>query len=108
MSDLTSPKVNKSDADWREQLTPEQYRILREHGTERPFTGPYWDTFQKGLYRCAACDEPFSLSSTFAGFPRKIIDSSAATYFAYSPEARRFGWVIMTLFSAIVCETSFF
>ncbi|MFN6987328.1 MAG: peptide-methionine (R)-S-oxide reductase, partial [Rhizobium oryzihabitans] len=55
MSDLTSPKVNKSDADWREQLTPEQYHILREHGTERAFTGPYWDTFQKGLYRCAAC-----------------------------------------------------
>ena len=60
----TLPKVAKTDAEWREQLTPEQYRILREHGTERPFTGPYWDNFQKGLYRCAACDEALFVSDT--------------------------------------------
>ena len=59
MSDsTTAPKITKSDEEWREQLTPEQYRILREHGTERAFSGPYWDTTDKGLYRCAACDEP--------------------------------------------------
>ena len=60
----TAPKIVKSDAEWRDQLTPEQYRILREHGTERAFTGPYWDNFQKGLYSCAACDEPLFVSDT--------------------------------------------
>ena len=63
-SSTTAPKIVKSDAEWREQLTPEQYRILREHGTERAFTGPYWDNFDKGLYRCAACDEPLFVSDT--------------------------------------------
>lgn len=64
MLDDKSPKITKSDAEWREQLTPEQYRILRQHGTERPFTGPYWDNNEAGLYRCAACDEPLFLSDT--------------------------------------------
>ncbi|MFD1746593.1 peptide-methionine (R)-S-oxide reductase MsrB [Rhizobium helianthi] len=63
MSDTTT-KVHKSDAEWREQLTPEQYRILREHGTERAFTGPYWNSKEKGLYRCAGCDEPLFISDT--------------------------------------------
>lgn len=64
MADPVKPKIEKSDAEWREQLTPEQYRILREHGTERAFTGPYWNAFEKGLYRCAACDEPLFYSDT--------------------------------------------
>lgn len=64
MSDLKSPKITKSDAQWREELTADQYRILREHGTERPFTGPYWNSTEKGLYRCAACDEPLFISDT--------------------------------------------
>jgi len=64
MSDLKSPKITKSDAQWREDLTPEQFHILREHGTERPFTGPYWNSTEKGLYRCAACDEPLFISDT--------------------------------------------
>ena len=59
-----APKIVKSDAEWREQLTPEQYRILREHGTERAFSGPYWDNFQTGVYHCAACDEPLFVSDT--------------------------------------------
>jgi peptide-methionine (R)-S-oxide reductase len=50
-----SEKAQLSDAEWRERLTPEQYAILREKGTERAFTGAYWDTKQPGVYRCAGC-----------------------------------------------------
>lgn len=56
----------RSDAEWRAILTPEQYRILREHGTERAFTGQYWNHHETGEYRCAACGEPlFSSDSKF-------------------------------------------
>ena len=48
-------KVELSDREWRERLTREQYAILREHGTERAFSGSYWDTKQPGVYRCAGC-----------------------------------------------------
>src|SRR3954447_26395534 len=48
-------EIKKSDAEWREQLTPEQYQVLRKQGTERAFTGKYWDNHEDGIYRCAAC-----------------------------------------------------
>ena len=48
-------KVNKTDAEWKKELTPEQYHVLREKGTEPAFTGQYWDTKDPGVYHCAAC-----------------------------------------------------
>jgi peptide-methionine (R)-S-oxide reductase len=47
--------VEKTDAQWREELTPEEYRVLRQSGTERPYTGEYWDTHTRGVYQCRAC-----------------------------------------------------
>lgn len=48
-------KINKSEEEWREQLTPEQYRITRQAGTERAFSGEYYDSKQAGVYRCVCC-----------------------------------------------------
>jgi peptide-methionine (R)-S-oxide reductase len=58
--------VQKSDAQWREELTPEEYRVLRQAGTERPYTGEYWDTHTEGVYQCRACGaELFTSSEKF-------------------------------------------
>jgi peptide-methionine (R)-S-oxide reductase len=57
-------KVVRTDEEWRKILTPEQYRILREKDTERAFTGKYWDTKTKGIYKCAGCGLPLFASDT--------------------------------------------
>ena len=57
-------KVQKTDAEWRAQLTPEAYKITRKHGTERAFTGPNWDAKDKGTYMCVGCGLPLFLSET--------------------------------------------
>ncbi len=57
-------KVIKSDAEWRAELTPQQYAVLRQAATERPFTGEYVDTETPGVYHCAACGQPLFSSGT--------------------------------------------
>ncbi len=70
-------KIRKSDAEWRQQLTPEQYHITREKGTERPFTGKYNANKKPGVYRCVACgamlfrsDEKYDSGSGWPSFYR--------------------------------------
>jgi peptide-methionine (R)-S-oxide reductase len=53
--DGNAPKVTRTDEEWRAKLTPEQYRVTRQHGTERAFTGPWWDEKRPGLYHCVCC-----------------------------------------------------
>ena len=60
----TAGKITKSDEAWRAELTPLQYEVTRRHGTERPFTGEYWDCKTPGTYRCVCCGQPLFDAAT--------------------------------------------
>lgn len=62
--DNMNEKVIKTDEEWKKELSPEEYRILREKGTERAFTGKYWDHHELGTYICAACSTALFESNT--------------------------------------------
>ena len=81
----SSEASKKTEAEWKAELTPEQYQVLREKGTERPFTGEYWNTFEEGKYVCAACgqtlfnsDSKFDSDCGWPSFDKAII--GAVTY----------------------------
>ncbi|MFC5130080.1 peptide-methionine (R)-S-oxide reductase MsrB [Paeniglutamicibacter kerguelensis] len=57
------PTVKKTEEQWRSELTPDEYRVLRKAGTERPFTGEYWDTKTEGVYACRACGQELFTSN---------------------------------------------
>ncbi|MFZ6010165.1 MAG: peptide-methionine (R)-S-oxide reductase MsrB [Bacteroidota bacterium] len=73
---------NKTNAEWKKELSPEAYHILREKGTERAFTGKYWDNHEKGRYYCAAChqelfssDTKFESGTGWPSFYKPVADS---------------------------------
>lgn len=83
---MSQQRINKSDAEWREQLTPEQYRVTRNKGTEPPFTGAYHDCHEPGVYRCVCCnaklfdsDTKFDSGTGWPSFTAPIDDSTVTT-----------------------------
>ena len=64
MTEKIAEKVTKSEAEWKQQLTPEQYHVAREAGTECAFTGAYWNTKDAGMYHCVCCGAPLFDSGT--------------------------------------------
>lgn len=97
MSDETQAALNeRSDEQWREKLTPEQYAVCRQKGTERAFTGKYWDCHDDGIYRCVCCgaelfrsDDKFDSGSGWPSFTKASEEGRIATHEDHSYGMRR-------------------
>ncbi len=89
-------KVVKSDAEWRKEMSPESYRIMREKGTEHAFCGVFWDHHEAGTYHCSACGSPlfdsaakFESGSGWPSFFKPVVDSAVGTQSDDSLRMRR-------------------
>lgn len=86
-----APKIQKSEEEWRKELTPEQYRVMRDGDTERPFSGKYWNEHAAGVYACAGCGtQLFSSGAKFdsgTGWP-SFTDPVARENIELVPDAR--------------------
>ena len=104
MTDETKERIDRSDAEWRATLTPEQYRVLRQKGTERAFTGELWDEHRPGRYRCAGCvaelfrsDAKFDSGTGWPSFTAPAADDVVAT------ETDRSMWMTRTEAMCAAC-----
>jgi peptide-methionine (R)-S-oxide reductase len=80
------PKIDKTDAEWKAQLSPEQYEVTRKKGTERAFTGKYWNCHEDGVYRCVGCgvelfrsDDKFDSGTGWPSFTCPMNEQNVAT-----------------------------
>ncbi len=83
---MADEAIHKSEEEWRRTLTPEQYAVCRQKGTERAFTGAYWDCHEDGLYRCACCQavlfdagDKFDSGSGWPSFARPVAEGRVRT-----------------------------
>jgi peptide-methionine (R)-S-oxide reductase len=83
---MTDKKVTKADAEWKAELTEEQYKVARRGGTERPFTGAYYNNKDTGMYHCVCCGEPlfssnekYDSGSGWPSFWKPVDDEHAPT-----------------------------
>jgi peptide-methionine (R)-S-oxide reductase len=84
---MSDAKIRKSESEWREELTPEQFHVTRKGGTERAFTGPYWNSKDNGTYHCVCCGKPlFASESKFdsgTGWPsfyEPVVDGAVSEH----------------------------